>query len=150
MESLPATIEAESPLSQRELDVLREQYESNIDGPNSYQFMFNYAWGLVRSRNKTDISNGMSLLREIYRANPNRRRECLYYIALAEYKLGNNTESRKHIKTLLDAEPDNIQAINLNNQLNDQVAKDGMVGLAIAGTAIAAVGILTSIIFKRH
>lgn len=32
---------------------------------------------------------------EIYRAEPQRRRECLYYIALGHYKMGNVEEARK-------------------------------------------------------
>lgn len=32
---------------------------------------------------------------EIYRAEPARRRECLYYLALGHYKMGNFEEARK-------------------------------------------------------
>lgn len=32
---------------------------------------------------------------EIYRAEPTRRRECLYYLALGQYKLGNYEEAKR-------------------------------------------------------
>ena len=32
---------------------------------------------------------------EIYRAEPTRRRECLYYLALGHYKMGNYEEARR-------------------------------------------------------
>lgn len=32
---------------------------------------------------------------EIYRAEPTRRRECLYYLALGHYKMGNNDDAKK-------------------------------------------------------
>jgi mitochondrial fission 1 protein len=37
----------------------------------------------------------MSTTAEIYRAEPARRRECLYYLALGHYKMGNFEEARK-------------------------------------------------------
>lgn len=37
----------------------------------------------------------MSTIAEIYRAEPARRRECLYYLALGHYKMGNFEEARK-------------------------------------------------------
>jgi len=35
------------------------------------------------------------ILTDIYRAEPARRRECLYYLALGHYKMGNFEEARK-------------------------------------------------------
>lgn len=32
---------------------------------------------------------------EIYRSEPTRRRECLYYLALGYYKMGNHEEARR-------------------------------------------------------
>jgi hypothetical protein len=32
---------------------------------------------------------------EIYRAEPTRRRECLYYLALGHYKMGNFDEAKR-------------------------------------------------------
>ena len=37
----------------------------------------------------------MLLCAELYRAEPGRRRECLYYLALGHYKMGNYEEARR-------------------------------------------------------
>lgn len=170
---LPSVLEAEAPLSQRELDVLRTQYESN-NGTESnnnnnnngrqptqrnqdksslaykHQLQFNYAWGLVRSRERADVTQGVVLLKDIYRTNPARRGECLYYLALAEYKLGNYADFRDYITTLLESDPTNERALHLNSLLNSKVSRDGVIGMAITGTAIAAIGILSAIVFRKR
>lgn len=90
----------------------------------------------------------MRLLSELFRNSPERRRECLYYLALGHYKLGNYAEARRYNDLLLDLEPGNLQAGSLRGLVDDKVAKDGLVGVAIlSGVAIAA-GVLGSMIFK--
>lgn len=42
------------------------------------------------------------LATEIYRAEPQRRRECLYYIALGHYKMGNMEDARKFNSEFLE------------------------------------------------
>lgn len=37
----------------------------------------------------------LQFLLEIYRAEPGRRRECLYYLALGHYKMGNFDEAKR-------------------------------------------------------
>jgi len=53
--------------------------------------------------------------------------------------------SRKYVLSLLQKEPNNRQALELESLIRDRVTKDGLVGLAIAGgaaVAIAATGVL--------
>ena len=85
----------------------------------------------------------MRLLSEIFRASPDRRRECLYYLALGNYKLGNYAEARRYNDSLLELEGGNMQAQSLQQLIDDKVAKEGMVGMAIVGglAAAAAVGV---------
>jgi mitochondrial fission 1 protein len=88
------------------------------------------------------------LLSEIYRVSPERRRECLYYLALGHYKLGIFAEARKYNDLLLDHEPANLQAADLRRLIDDKVAKEGMMGVAIiSGVAIAA-GVVGGILFR--
>jgi hypothetical protein len=88
--SLPTTAPSNtsnSPLKDSELAVLRAQYEKEDPYP-SLQTKFNYAWGLIKSSARQEQQDGVRLLSEIFRASPDRRRECLYYLALGNYKLG--------------------------------------------------------------
>ena len=85
---LPDAADAESALKPAELAVLRSQYEKEDPYP-SLQTKFNYAWGLIKSNKRDEQQLGVQLLSDIFRQSPNRRGECLYYLALGHYKLGN-------------------------------------------------------------
>ncbi|GAA5837809.1 hypothetical protein JCM5353_002971 [Sporobolomyces roseus] len=140
---LPGAIDAASPLEPSELSVLREQYHSETQkGWCSTQTKFNYAWGSVKSENKVEVGEGVSLLMEIYRSEAERRRECLYFLAVGHYKLGNYQEAKRYNGLLLEKEPNNFQSKSLNALIEKAVAKEGYVGMAIAGGAAAAAGIL--------
>jgi len=60
---------------------------------------------------------------EIYKEAPGRRRECLYYLALGQYKLGHYNEARRYNDLLLDKEPRNMQSLSLKALIEDRVAK---------------------------
>ncbi|GAA5885697.1 hypothetical protein JCM3774_003041 [Rhodotorula dairenensis] len=140
---LPAAVDAQSPLTADELDVLRQQYVDEAQkGWVSVQTKFNYAWGSVKSNNRVEVGEGVALLMDIYRTEPTRRRECLYFLAVGHYKLGNYPEAKRYNAMLLDKEPNNIQAQSLKQLIEAAVAKEGYVGMAIAGGAAAAAGIL--------
>ena len=85
----------------------------------------------------------MRLLSEIFRQSPDRRRECLYYLALGNYNLGNYAEARRYNDNLLELEGGNLQAQSLRSLIDDKVAKEGLMGVAIVGglAAAAAVGV---------
>jgi len=126
---------------------LRAQYEKEGEYVG-VQTKFNYAWGLIKSNQRADQQNGVRLLSEIFRTSPERRRECLYYLALGNYKLGNYAEARRYNDLLLDKEPTNLQAGSLRSLIDDKVAKEGLMGVAIlSGVAIAA-GVVGGMIFK--
>ena len=94
--ALPYAADAETSLSPSELDVLRNQYEKELaSGHATTQTKFNYAWGLVKSKRRDEMAAGVDLLTEIYRSDPPRRRECLYYLALGHFKMGNFEEARR-------------------------------------------------------
>jgi len=60
---------------------------------------------------------------EIYKEYANRRRECLYYLALGQYKLGHYNEARRFNDVLLEREPRNMQALSLKSLIDDRVAR---------------------------
>uniref|UniRef100_A0A8H7NDI4 Mitochondrial fission 1 protein n=1 Tax=Bionectria ochroleuca TaxID=29856 RepID=A0A8H7NDI4_BIOOC len=132
---LPYALDAETPLSPSELNVLRAQYEKEGEMAG-VQTKFNYAWGLVKSNNRNDQQLG-------------RRRECLYYLALGNYKLGNYAEARRYNELLVEKEPANLQAGNLRQLIDDKVAKEGLMGVAIlSGVGIAA-GVVGAFILRN-
>jgi fission 1 protein len=88
------------------------------------------------------------LLSEIFRNSRERRRECLYYLALGNYKLGNYAEARRYNELLLELEPANLQAGSLKGLIDDKVAKEGMVGAAIVGGLVVAAGVLGSMMMR--
>ena len=90
----------------------------------------------------------MRLLSEIFRNSRERRRECLYYLALGNYKLGNYAEARRYNELLLEKEPGNLQSQSLQALIEDKVSKEGMYGLAIAGGMAVAAGIVGGILMR--
>lgn len=89
---LPYAVDAEVPLSAAELAILEEAYESEV---RTYglenvhvQVKFNLAWGLVKSQERQHQIRAATLLGQICE-DPQRGRECAYYLALVHWKLGN-------------------------------------------------------------
>ncbi|KAF9045785.1 mitochondrial fission 1 protein [Hymenopellis radicata] len=139
---LPYAADAEVSLAYDELEVLRLQYEKELAQAHvTVQTKFNYAWGLVKSPMRGHQVEGVRLLQDLYRAEPTRRRECLYYLALGHYKMGNFDEAKKFNGLLMEKEPTNMQAQSLSQLIDQGVAREGYIGMALVGGA-AAVGTL--------
>ena len=77
---------------------------------------------------------------DIYRNEPLRRRECLYYLALGYYKMGNYEEAKSFVGMrpafpypsnqadvaegrLLEKEPTNLQAQSLNTLIEEKATR---------------------------
>ncbi|TPX62037.1 hypothetical protein SpCBS45565_g07089 [Spizellomyces sp. 'palustris'] len=149
METLPHVREAEISLSEDELNLLRDNYRSEGTKPRP-QTRFNYAWALVRSRIRPDQEEGLQLLHQMYSELPSRRRECLYYLALGEYKLQNYKNARKYNQTLLEHEPHNAQALELERIINGKIKREGFVGMAILCVTVLTVGLITAVVVRRR
>ncbi|KAK1771331.1 hypothetical protein QBC33DRAFT_149291 [Phialemonium atrogriseum] len=148
MSQLPYAVDAETPLNPAELEVLRAQYEKEGDMVG-LQTKFNYAWGCVKSNKRDDQHLGVMLLSEIFKTSPERRRECLYYLALGNFKLGNYGDARRYNQLLLEKEPDNLQASNLQTLINDKVAREGVMGVAIVSGLAVAAGVVGGILLRN-
>ncbi|KAK5047963.1 mitochondrial membrane protein [Exophiala bonariae] len=147
MSNLPYAADAESPLKPAELQVLRAQYEKEGDYVG-VQTKFNYAWGLIKSNQRPEQQLGVQLLSDIFKTTPERRRECLYYLALGNYKLGNYAEARRYNDLLVEKEPGNLQASSLRQLIDDKVSREGLMGVAIIGGAAVVAGIVGGIIMR--
>lgn len=62
--------------------------------------------------------------------------------------MGNYAEARKYNDLLLDLEGENQQAGSLRTLIDDRVAKEGLVGVAIVGGIAVAAGVIGSMLFK--
>lgn len=144
---LPDAADAESALKPAELAVLRSQYEKEDPYP-SLQTKFNYAWGLIKSNKRDEQQLGVQLLSDIFRQSPDRRRECLYYLALGHYKLGNYAEARRYNDSLLEIEEGNLQAQSLRDLIEDKVQKEGLFGVAIVGGLAVAAGVVGGLLVR--
>jgi fission 1 protein len=67
---------------------------------------------------------------------------------LGNFKLGNYAEARRYNDLLLDKEPNNLQAASLRTLIDDKVAREGMMGVAIVGGIAVAAGIVGGLIMK--
>ncbi|KAJ7245116.1 hypothetical protein B0H12DRAFT_1127871 [Mycena haematopus] len=147
---LPYAADAEVSLSYDELEVLRLQHQKELaQGYVTVQTKFNYAWGLVKSPVRNHQVEGVRLLQELYRAEPTRRRECLYYLALGHYKMGNFEEAKKFNALLMEKEPTNMQAISLAQLIDKGVAREGYIGMALVGGAAAVGTLLVAGLIRR-
>ncbi|KAF8631857.1 hypothetical protein AX15_002127 [Amanita polypyramis BW_CC] len=141
---LPYAADAELSLSYDELEVLRLQYQKELAQAHvTIQTKFNYAWGLVKSPVRDHQ------VEDIYRSEPSRRRECLYYLALGHYKMGNFEEARRFNALLLGKEPANLQAQSLAQLIDRAVTKEGYIGMALAGGAVAIGTLLIASLARR-
>lgn len=103
---------------------------------------------MIKSDQRAEQQYGVQLLSDIFKTTPERRRECLYYLALGNYKLGNYAEARRYNDLLLDKEPGNLQSQSLRTLIEDKVSKEGMMGLAIAGGLAVAAGIVGGMLMR--
>lgn len=110
---------------------------------------FEMLQGLVKSNVRADQHLGVMLLSEIFRTSPERRRECLYYLALGNYKLGNYAQARKYNDALLENEPANLQAANLRTLIDDKVTKEGLMGVAIISGVAVAAGVIGGVLLRN-
>ncbi|RKP11719.1 membrane protein [Piptocephalis cylindrospora] len=145
---LPHIGEVEASLTPSELAVLRRQYEREQPKPSA-QTCFNYAWGLVKSGKRQDQLMGVQLLSQVWKDQPERARECLYYLALGHHKLGAHLEARKYNDALLSLEPENRQAQELRTIIDYRVTREGLMGMTIVGGLIIGAGIVIAQVFRR-
>ncbi|KAG2210482.1 uncharacterized protein EV154DRAFT_519883 [Mucor mucedo] len=144
----PLLQDAEIPLSAAELEVLRRQYIKEGEYV-TIQTKFNYAWGLIKSSKSDHIELGIKLLTEIYTDAPERRRECLYFLAIGNFKIKNYSEARRFNDQLLKLEPRNDQATSLKQMIDEKVSTEGVIGLAIVSGVVAVGAALVAAVVKR-
>ncbi|XP_026990263.1 mitochondrial fission 1 protein isoform X2 [Tachysurus fulvidraco] len=112
-----------------------KKYKSELSkGAVSKDTKFEYAWCLVRSKYTNDIKKGIVLLEElVQKSSKDDQRDYLFYLAVANYKLKDYERALKYVRILLQNEPGNKQASELEKLIEQALKKDGLVGMAIVG-----------------
>lgn len=97
---------------------------------------FMYAWALIRSRYRDDRLLGIQELESrdardavllklmdagIMEKYPSRRRECVFYLASANYKIGEFKTALRHVNELAAAEPHNQQVAALKEKIEKKL-----------------------------
>ncbi|XP_071491167.1 mitochondrial fission 1 protein-like [Diadema setosum] len=109
-------------------------------GKVTVRTQFQYAWCLVRSRYTQDMRKGTVLLEELlHGGSPQVQRDCLFYLAIGHYRLKDYTKALKFVRGLLQIEPNNRQAAELEKLIKKKMNQDGLVGMAIVGGAAMAI-----------
>jgi mitochondrial fission 1 protein len=135
-----ASIVLDDSISKEELNKWREKFvNSDIHDVN---IQFQYALCLVRSKESSDIKNGLQLFQKIFDStkDDNLKRDSLYYMAVGEAKLKNYEPSLKYLQKILNVETTNEQVRDLYIEVNKRMRKDGLLGIGIVAGS-AAVGL---------
>jgi len=132
----------EESVSSADLKRFEARYhEEMAAGQITPSAQFEYAWCLVRSKYSADIQKGIVLLEDLFQNHDEQnKRDYLYYLAIGNTKLKEYALALKYVRALLQVEPGNRQAQELESLVSKRLERDGMVGMAVAGSAFLAVG----------
>ncbi|OAY82055.1 mitochondrial fission 1 protein A-like [Ananas comosus] len=111
------------------------------------------SWALVHSRQSDDVNRGLGMLEASLgnSSSPLQMREKLYLLAVGYYRNGDYPRSRQVLERCLEIAPDWRQAISLKKAVEDKIAKDGLIGIGIATTAVGLLvgGIAAAVARKK-
>ncbi|XP_071838439.1 mitochondrial fission 1 protein-like isoform X2 [Apostichopus japonicus] len=125
-----------------EIKRFEQTYNSELArGKVSSRTQFEYGWCLVRSAYTNDIKKGTILMEELLQGGSQQiQRDCLFYLGVGHYRLKNFTKALQFVKGLLQIEPNNHQAKDLEILIKKKMNKDGLFGMAMVGGAAVVIG----------
>ncbi|KAL7194545.1 hypothetical protein ACSBR1_034885 [Camellia fascicularis] len=109
------------------------------------------SWALVHSKQPEDMQRGIAMLEAASLANsgsPLQKREKLYLLAVGITEVV-NIEGAGSLQN--NIAPDWMQALTLKKTVDDQITKDGVIGIGITATVVGLVagGIAASLARKN-
>ncbi|XP_058107038.1 mitochondrial fission 1 protein A [Magnolia sinica] len=111
------------------------------------------SWALVHSRQPEDVQRGIAMLEATLdsSSSPLQKREKFYLLAVGHYRSGDYSRARQLVERSLEIAPDWRQAMSLKKVIEDKIAKDGVIGIGIAATAVGllAGGIAAALARKK-
>ncbi|XP_028069454.1 mitochondrial fission 1 protein A-like isoform X1 [Camellia sinensis] len=112
-----------------------------------------FSWALVHSKQPEDVQRGIAMLEDSLAnsGSPLQKWEKLYLLAVGYYRSGEYRRSRQLAEQCLEIAPDWMQALILKKTVDDQITKDGVIGIGITATVVGLVagGIATSLAQKN-
>jgi len=120
----------------------------NANGKPTDETVFQYAWCLTRSRLLSDVKKGVMFLEHLLAnktGDQTHKRDYLYYLAVGYTRLKDFNIALKYIKNLLQMEPGNRQAQELEKAIKSQMESEALKGAAMAGGGILAAGALVAL-----
>ena len=145
----PTLKDAYEPLYRQQLEILRQQVVSEGGPTATIQSRFNYAWGLIKSTDVNDERLGVKILTDIYKEAESRRRECLYYLTIGCYKLGEYSMAKRYVDTLFEHERNNKQVGALKSMVEDKIQKETLKGVVVAGGVLAGAVAVASFFLRN-
>ncbi|EXB41193.1 hypothetical protein L484_005229 [Morus notabilis] len=99
------------------------------------------SWALVHSRQPEDVRRGVAMLEASLTnsSSPLEQREKFYLLAVGYYRTSEYSKSRQLLEQCLEIAPDWRQALALKKTVEDRIAKDGVIGIGIAATAVGLI-----------
>ncbi|KAL9240001.1 hypothetical protein vseg_014267 [Gypsophila vaccaria] len=116
----------------------REVAEAASDEEKA-QSLMRLSWALVHSKRSEDVQRGIAMLEASLAktsSSPVQRREKLYLLAVGYYRSGDYSRSRQIVEQCLEIAPDWRQALSLKKNVEDHIAKDGVIGIGITATTL--------------
>lgn len=143
----------EETIGEQEVERFAKAWEAaKQEGPGETEIVarFQYSHALLRSKHHQDIKRGINILENLYYdGNQGARRDYLYYIAIGHTRLKQYDLALDCVEQFLQFEPENRQAKQLRAFIKEKLTKDGLVGMAIAGGVVLAVGGLIGLGLSR-
>ncbi|XP_029419028.1 mitochondrial fission 1 protein [Nannospalax galili] len=146
-------------VSVEDLKKFEKKFQSEqAAGSVSKSTQFEYAWCLVRSKYNDDIRKGILLLEGcsshtsagitelLPKGSKEEQRDYVFYLAVGNYRLKEYERALKYVRGLLQTEPQNNQAKELEHLIDKAMKKDGLVGMAIVGGMALGVAGLAGLI----
>ncbi|XP_075211324.1 mitochondrial fission 1 protein-like [Lycorma delicatula] len=120
---------------------LKYNSENKLDELSS-DTRFNYAYCLIRSKYPADVRKGLQMFEAMYNEDKTEegKRQYLYFMALGHARIKDYCKSLNYCESFLKVEPSNKQVRDLQSAVRKRMKKEGLEGLAVAGTAAIVVG----------
>ena len=107
----------------------------------------------MHSIKNSDVRRGLDLAEELLQSrglDEQEQRDLIYLQSVAYYKLGKMLEARRQLDELLKVSPSFRQAQTLKAAVEEQIVKEGLVGIGMASAVLGLVGVAIGLVFARR
>lgn len=139
-----------NPVTNQDIAITEKRFVDELrkNGNTTVQTKFEYAWLLINSTDTKDIKRGIGYMEDLTKI-PDRRRECLFFVAMGNKNIGELSKARLYATELLKEEPNNQQALKLLQEIENKFKKDATIGLTIAGVVVAAGAVILAATLRK-